>query len=379
MTTHTHTAAVLYGAHDMRMETRTTAPPAPDEVQIRIRATGLCGTDMHYYHSGKNGMFVVQEPLILGHEAAGEVVAIGSNVQQLQCGDRVAIEPQQPCKKCSICMAGRYNICPQMKFTGSASANPPIQGSLQEVYNHPALFVHKIPPSISFEEAALLEPLSVALHAVRRSQLQIGQSVLVLGAGAIGLLCASLAKAAGASRIGIVDIERSRLDFAMGKNGTDNAVATAAYQIVTPTVSAESDPEQVAHETSTEILRSEGFGPADVVFECTGVASCVNIGIGCASPGAKVVLVGMGSPTQNIHVGAAAVREVDLLSLWRYTNTFTAAIDLVKSAQVNLKSLVTHTYDLAEAATALDLTLSKPADLIKCVVTVKDQKLDYVG
>jgi L-iditol 2-dehydrogenase len=192
MTADTHIAAVLHGAQAMHIETKTTAPPKPDEVQIRIRATGICGTDMHYYQAGKNGMFLVRQPLVLGHEAAGKIVAAGNNVQQFQVGDRVAIEPQRPCKECKVCKSGRYNVCPRLLFTGSASADPPVQGSLQELYNHPAGFVHKTPDSITFEEGALLEPLSVSLHAVRRSGAGVGQSVLVLGAGAIGLLCASL-------------------------------------------------------------------------------------------------------------------------------------------------------------------------------------------
>ncbi|KAK1146046.1 hypothetical protein N8T08_003694 [Aspergillus melleus] len=206
MTANTHIAAVLHGAPDIRIQQRITTHPGPDEVQVRIRATGICGTDMHYYHSGKNGMFVVRQPLILGHEASGEIAAVGSNATQgFQIGNRIVIEPQQPCKSCNFCNSGSYNICPHLKFTGSASVQPPIQGSLQQLYNHPALFVHKIPDAISFENGALLEPLSVAVHAVRRSGLKIGHLVLVLGAGAIGLLCASLARAAGASRVEVCE------------------------------------------------------------------------------------------------------------------------------------------------------------------------------
>ncbi|KAF9887855.1 hypothetical protein FE257_009515 [Aspergillus nanangensis] len=361
-------ATVLHGAHDMRLETRPTTSPGPDEVQIRIRATGICGTDMHYYHSGKNGMFEVRQPLVLGHEAAGEIRAVGRNVtHEFQIGDRVAIEPQRPCKTCEICCSGAYNLCPRLKFTGSASVDPPIQGSLQELYNHPAVGVHKIPDTISFEEGALLEPLSVALHAVRRSGLTIGQSVLVLGAGAIGLLCASLARAAGASRVGIVDIDQSRLDFAMGSDASRKALATASYRIDLGKMADLK--EGFANHIAQEIRQADGLGAADLVFECTGVESCVNIGINCTGPGGKVVLVGMGSPTQNLQIGAAAVREVDLLAVWRYANTFPTAIDLVQNGQVHLRPLITHTFELSRAETALETALAKPANLIKCVIT----------
>lgn len=367
MTAAAHTAAVLHGAQDMRIETRTTTPPKPDEVQIRIRATGICGTDMHYYQAGKNGMFLVRQPLVLGHEAAGEIVAVGRNVQHFQVGDRVAIEPQRPCKECEVCKSGRYNVCPRLLFTGSASADPPVQGSLQELYNHPAGFVHRIPDSISFEEGALLEPLSVSLHAVRRSGVSVGQSVLVLGAGAIGLLCASLARSAGASRVVIADIDQARLDFALGRNGVQRAVATASY-LIDP-ARAKDLKEDFAKQIARETSQIEGSGAADIVFECTGVESCCNIAINSAAAGGKVVLVGMGNPMQGLHIGAAAAREIDLLAVWRYANTFPTAIQLVESGQVPLKQLVTHTFDLRDAEKALKTVLSKPADLVKCVIT----------
>ncbi|RMJ23718.1 Dehydrogenase [Aspergillus sp. HF37] len=321
----THTAAVLHGAQDMRIETRTTTSPKPDEVQIRIRATGICGTDMHYYQAGKNGMFVVRQPLVPGHEAAGEIVAVGNNVQHFQV-------------------------------------------SIQELYNHPAGFVHKIPDNISFEEGALLEPLSVSLHAVRRSGVGVGQSVLVLGAGAVGLLCASLAQSAGASRVVIADIDQARLGFALGRNGAQRAVATASYMI--DPARAKDLKEDFAKQIAREIIQSEGSGAADIVFECTGVESCCNIAINCAAPGRKAVLVGMGSPMQSLQIGAAAAREIDLLAVWGYANTFPTAIRLVQSAQVPLKQLVTQIFDLRDAEKALKTVLSKPADLIKCVISL---------
>jgi L-iditol 2-dehydrogenase len=359
----THTAALLYGARDLRLSQVPTPTPLPHQVLIRPRATGICGTDMHYYSAGKNGIFVVEEPLVLGHEAAGEVVAVGSDVADVKIGTRVVVEPQRPCSTCKQCRGGKYNLCPNLKFSGSASAKPPVQGSLQELYCHEAAFVHHLPQELSWKEGAMVEPLSVAVHAVRRSTLRAGQSVMILGAGAIGLLCASVAKVSGAKDITMVDIDQARLDFA-----ENQGLAQATFQVPLKGKDGESKAD-FAKRIAGEMLQKKGFGLADVVFECTGVEVCVNVGIHCAAPGAKVVLVGMGAPVQAINVGAAAVREVDLVGLWRYANTFATAIDLMASGKLDVKSMVTHTFSLAEAADALELVVAKPPDLIKCVIT----------
>ncbi|KAJ3536995.1 hypothetical protein NM208_g6491 [Fusarium decemcellulare] len=166
-----HNAVVLRAAQQLVIERVETAAPGPDEVQIAPRATGICGTDQHYYQNGRNSIYEVTEPLILGHEAAGEVVAVGSQVTNMRVGDRVTLEPQQACLCCEHCLDGRYNLCSRMRFNGSASAKPPVQGSLQERLNHPARLVYKLPDGVSYEEAALIEPLSVAIHAVRKARI----------------------------------------------------------------------------------------------------------------------------------------------------------------------------------------------------------------
>lgn len=364
----THKAAVLYGPQDLRIQDVETVLPEPHQVQLRIRATGICGTDMHYFQNAKNGIFVVKSPLILGHEAAGEIVAVGNASGDFKIGDRVVFEPQRPCETCRFCRRGVYNLCPNMKFTGSASANPPVQGSLQQLYNHSAKFVYKLPESISWEEAAVIEPLAVAIHAINRSDLRTGQSVLVIGAGAVGLLCASVARVAGASRVTIVDIEQSRLNFATGKVQGVEAVADDSVLIPMKAKEGEAK-EDFATRTAGMVLNlSPEKEQFDVVFECTGVESCVNTGIHAVRSRGKVVLVGMGAPMQSLHIGAAAVREVDLLGLWRYSHTFEPAIDLVRSGRVNLKSMVTHQYSLENAAAALCMALARPQELVKCVI-----------
>lgn len=318
---------------------------------------------MHYYSAGKNGVFTIEDPLVLGHEAAGEIVALGADVHDITVGTRVAVEPQRPCSACKQCREGKYNLCPKLKFTGSASAKPPVQGSLQDLYCHEAAFVHKLPDNISWSEGAMVEPLSVAIHALRRSGLRPGQSVVILGAGAIGLLCASVAKLSGAKNIMMVDIDQARLDFA-----EKQSLANVTFQIPLKGQDGESKAD-FAKRMAGEMLQRKGFELAEIVLECTGVEVCVNVGIHCAAPGAKVVLVGMGSPMQNINVGAAAVREVDLVGLWRYANTFATAIDLIATGKLDVKSMVTHSYPLSNAANALELVVAKPPDLIKCVIT----------
>jgi L-iditol 2-dehydrogenase len=361
----THTAALLYGARDLRLESVPTPAPQSHQILIRPRATGLCGTDNHYYYSGKNGIFTITDPLVLGHEAAGEVIEVGSDAASfgLKPGDRVAVEPQRLCGQCKLCKDGKYNLCPSLKFTGSASASPPVPGSLQEKYVHEAAFVHHLPENVSWEEGAMVEPLSVAIHAVRRSRLRAGQSILVLGAGAIGLLCASVARVSGAKSISMVDIDEARLSFAL-KQG----LADAVFQMPLKGQNGESR-EDFTKRVATEMLRSKDFERTEIGFDCTGIETCVNVAIYASAPGGKVVLVGMGSPVQSVHVGAAAVREVDLVAVWRYANTFPIAIDMIASGKVNVKNMVTHSYPLKKAAQALDLVVEKPPDLIKCVIT----------
>jgi L-iditol 2-dehydrogenase len=359
-----HKAAVLYGAKDLRIEAVETPNLKNHEIQVIPRATGICGTDLHYYQNGRNGIYTVTEPLILGHEAAGEVVAVGSDVVDIKVGDRVAIEPQLACLSCTQCRSGCYNLCPKMRFTGSASAKPPAQGSLQQLWNHPASLAYKLPDSVSYAEGAMVEPLSVAIHSVRKAGVRAGQTVLVTGAGAVGLLCAKIAKISGASRVIITDVEETRLDFAMR-----HKLADAVYKMPL-SARAEESPSDFAARVSKEITNSgQKSTPAHVAFECSGVETCLNVCIGSAGPGGKVVIVGMGRPMMNLNVGVTIVREVEILGVWRYTNTFQPAIDLIEAGVVDVKPLVTHQFDFTDVVKALELALTKPADFVKCVLT----------
>lgn len=382
-----NTSAVLHGAKDLRIvsggleyepvavitdwpglpqEDRPYTLPGPGEVQIRVRATGLCGSDLHYYNHGRNGDFALQHPMALGHESAGEIVAIGPDVplDQFAVGDRVAIEAGVYCKACARCKEGRYNLCPSMRFASSAKTHPHLDGTLQRYMNWPYWGVHALPNNVSLESAALIEPLSVVLQGLRRSNLHAGESVLVLGAGAVGLLACAAAKASGAAYVAAVDIDASRLKFAKDNGWVDGthllsrtpASRPATVNGVPPSldgraerVAQDASTIATAKETSATLMSSlfpentggkrdrhidnlrQGF---DAVFECSGVPSCVQTGIFATRPGGRIVLIGMGVPIQTLPIGAAALREVDILGVFRYSGTYPVAISMLSGGSL---------------------------------------------
>lgn len=364
--TQSHTAAILHGAKNLSVETIETPVLGPKEAQISPRATGICGTDLHYYQNGRNGIYQIRNSLVLGHEASGVIVGVGSDVSNLKVGDRVAVEPQFACRVCKHCSSGRYNLCSSMRFNGSASAHPPAQGSLQKRWNHPASLCYKLPDNVSFIEGAMVEPLSVAIHSVRKGGVQPGQTVLITGAGAIGLLCAQLARVSGAATILMVDVDEARLDFAKR-----HKLADQVFKIPFSGREGESN-DDFAARMSGHVRDLLGADEADVALECTGVESCLNVCVRSVSAGSKIIMVGMGQPVQQVNVGVVLTREIELIGVWRYTNTFGPAIKLIEAGIVDVKSLVTHQYRMEEVVDALEFALSRPKDLVKCIITSTD-------
>ncbi len=272
-------ASVLHGAKDLRIETRELAPPGISELQISVRSTGLCGSDLHYYNHGRNGDIIMREPMSLGHESAGVVVAIGSGVSNFQIGNKVALEVGLPCAACDRCSEGRYNICKDMRFRSSAKSFPHFQGTLQDRINHPAAWCHKLPDNVSIELGAILEPLGVTIHAMRRAQLAPKSTVLVFGARTVGLLAAAMAKIRGASHVMIADVDEGRVHFAI-----DNGFAHAGYTVPIKrgnTIEANLDIAETTAVAIGKLNKTSGAQVAevDVVFECTGVPSCVQTAI----------------------------------------------------------------------------------------------------
>ncbi|KAF9875674.1 L-iditol 2-dehydrogenase [Colletotrichum karsti] len=366
-------AQVLYEPKDLRLIDRPIEPPAANEVQIAMRATTLCGSDLHYYTHFKNGDIQIREPLSQGHECAGEIVAVGPGVDGWSVGDRVAVEAGVPCDACEVCRDGDYNVCEKMRFRSSATAFPHFQGTLQERFNHPAKWIHRLPDSLSFAEGALLEPLAVAIHAVRKAAAKPGSSCLILGAGAVGLLCAAAAKNSEYGRVVMADISTDRLDFA-AKNGFADEIVLLSSKRATSTEEGLA----MAKEIAEKLTQKNSGNRFTRTFECTGVESCVRTAIYATRGGGKVLLVGMGTPIQTLPVAAAALREVDLVGVWRYANCYPEGMKIMEAAGKtssipDLKSLVTHSFKgLDQVPTAFSMAARTSDDdgspVIKVVV-----------
>ncbi|KAK7676818.1 hypothetical protein QCA50_020224 [Cerrena zonata] len=295
----TQHAAVLHGPKDLRYEPRTLWPPQQGHVQVQIVATGLCGSDLHYYMHGRNGDFALQAPLVLGHESAGVVTAVGPGVKNFVVGQRVAIEAGIMCRDCSYCKRGRYNLCKNMRFASSAKTFPHLDGTLQDRMNHPAHVVHPLPDNCTFDQAALAEPLSVLLHASHRGAFSPSsppQTVLVFGVGAIGLLACALAKSYGATRVCAIDINQARLDFAKREGFAQEVFCLPGGDRAKTTEEALKRAKENVGAALIAFGEQDGF---DLVFECTGAEPCIQMSIHGAITGGKVLLVGMGSRTSH--------------------------------------------------------------------------------
>lgn len=342
-------AAVLHGVKDLRLDqvSAPQGPAGPDDILIAMRSVGLCGSDVHYWQEGRIGSFVVREPMILGHECSGEIIDVGENVSHLAVGDRVAIEPGIPCRTCSYCVTGRYNLCVNMRFF----ATPPDDGALAQYVSHPAALSFKLPENMTFEEAAMLEPFSVGLHAVRRGEVGPGKSVLILGAGPVGLLCMLAAQAAGATQIHIADIKEERLKKAEELGG-----------FVTHRADDPSIAEQLRAATG-------GLGP-EIVLECSGAPPAVRQSVELARPGATVVWVGVGPASFEFPTLTVGLKELDVKGLFRYRHTWPTAIELVSSGKVDVKPLITHRFGLQQVVDAFEMTRTAADGSIKVMVNL---------
>jgi L-iditol 2-dehydrogenase len=316
-------ASVLVAQGQVRVEERPVPTPADDEVLIKVASVGVCGSDVHYYREGRIGDFVVDEPLVLGHEASGQIVAVGSNVPDSRIGERVAIEPQRPCRVCAQCAAGRYNLCPNMQFY----ATPPIDGAFQEYVTIQAPFAHPVPDSVSDDAAALFEPLSVGIWAARKAGIVPGSRVLIAGAGPIGVITTQAAKAFGAAEIIVTDPVAER------RSMVERFGATTTL-----------DPR-------TDSVADLGV---DAFIDCSGATPAVKAGITAVRGAGRVVLVGMGADEIALPIPVIQNRELTVTGVFRYTHTWPVATHLAASGQVDLESLVTGRFDLDHAEDALN-------------------------
>ena len=330
-------ASVLLGTRDLTIENRAVPQPAADEVLVRVGAVGVCGSDVHYFREGRIGDFVVNAPLVLGHEVGGEIVAVGSDVDAGRIGQRVAIEPQRPCGRCRECRVGAYNLCPNMEFF----ATPPIDGAFAEYVTIQSAFAHDVPDTVTDEAAALLEPLSVAIASVRKARIVPGSTVLIAGAGPIGIITAQTARAFGAGEIIVSDLVAER---------RERALRYGATRVIDP---RSQSPEELDV-------------PIDAFIDASGAAPAVQSGIRAVRPGGAAVLVGLGNPEMTLPVEAIQNREITVTGIFRYTETWPVAIQLVASGQVDLDSLVTGRFGIDEVEQALESDTNP--DSLKSVV-----------
>ncbi|EFN83387.1 sorbitol dehydrogenase [Harpegnathos saltator] len=340
--------AILYGINDLRLENTPIEEPRDDEVLLEMACVGICGSDVHYLVNGRIGDFVVREPMIVGHESAGVVTKLGKNVKNLKVGDRVAIEPGVSCRICKFCKTGRYNLCKDMVFC----ATPPVHGSLRRFYKHAADFCFKLPDHVSLEEGALLEPLSVGVHACKRGSVGIGSKVLILGAGPIGLVTLLVAKAMGASKVVITDIIENRLKIAK-KLGADDTYLVQK--------------DKSESETMADIHAIFGDEP-DRTIDASGAQSSIRLAILVTKSGGVVVLVGMGAPEVQVPLINALIREVDIRGVFRYVNDYGDALDLLASGKVNVKPLITHNYKIEDTMKAFETSRTGAGGAIKVMI-----------
>ena len=346
-------AAVLHGIKDLRIDNvPAPGPPSPGQVKVRIQRVGICGSDVHYWEYGRIGDFVVRDPMILGHECAGEVVELGQGVTDLAVGDRVCLEPGVPRLSNAIShyymKRGEYNLCPDIFFF----ATPPDHGAFCDYVNHPSDFCFKLPVSVSLDEGAFVEPLSTGIYASRVAPVTPGATVAITGAGPIGLVNLLAARAAGAAQVIVSDVVTERLAMAC-QLGACRVIQGGAEELRNATLSL-----------------TDGRG-ADVCIEAAGHPAALQACIGAVRAGGVVVLIGMPpEDTAQINVNDLIVREVRLRPIFRYNNTFATGVQLLASGKVDVMPLISKRFRLSETPEAFEYVAANRSACIKALVEI---------
>ncbi|WFC97452.1 hypothetical protein MYAM1_000166 [Malassezia yamatoensis] len=342
---------VLQAIEKTTIEDRPIAPLRPYEVRVNIRQTGLCGSDCHYKSHGRIGDFVLRKPMVLGHESAGIITEVGSQVKDRQAGDRVALEPGVPCCSCARCLAGNYSLCDELVF----AATPPYDGTLATFYNLHAAFAHPVPDNMSLEAASLMEPLSVAVHATATvGKVQALDNVLILGAGPIGLLAGAVARAYGAKRVVSVDLVDEKLDFARQFCATSTFKSEPPLQNESGMDCSRRNAETLVHSLGKDMQRNGGF---DLAIEATGAQSCLQMACWAVGALGRIVAVGMGNPEPQVPITRLMVREISFKGSFRYSaGDYEKSIGLASTGKIDVERLVTHRYLFEDADLAFDAT-----------------------
>jgi D-xylulose reductase len=313
----------------------------PEDVRIAIDTVGVCGSDVHYYIHGKIGPFVVNAPMVLGHEAAGVITEVGADVTGLTVGDRVCMEPGIPNTRSKAAKLGVYNVDPSVQFW----ATPPVHGCLTPSVVHPAAFTYRLPDHISFAEGAMVEPFAIGMQAATKAQIKPGDVALVTGAGPIGIMVALAALAGGCAKVYISDLVEEKLSVA------------ARYDNIEPILIGRDDPSAVLREAT------EGWG-ADVVFECAGAAASIQTALDAVAPAGCVVWVGMPVDPVPVDIVLAQSKEIRMETVFRYANMYDRAIALLGSGKVDLKPLISETFDFDNSVEAFDRAVeARPTDV----------------
>lgn len=322
-------------------------PLGKRDVRIAVHTVGICGSDVHYYEFGRIGPFVVDAPMVLGHEGAGIIAEVGSNVTEFAVGERVCMEPGIPAPNSRAAREGRYNLDPAVRFW----ATPPVHGILRPSVVHPADFTFKLPDNISFAEGAMVEPLAVGMHAASKARIMPGDIAVVIGAGPIGMVTALAALAGGCSRVVMADVQQPKLDLAaaLGPITTVNPRTGKISEVV---------------ETLTG-----GWG-ADIVFECSGSARAAESVFEPLKPGGVAVMVGMPIEPVAWDVVASQVKEARVETVFRYAHVYPRALALMGSGKIDLKPLITDTFTFERSIEAFDFARKMPAASVKAQIVL---------
>lgn len=311
-----------------------------DEVLVQIKSVGVCGSDIEYYESGRIGEFVVEKPLILGHEAAGLIVEVGKYVENLGRGDKVALEPGIPCRRCIYCKTGHYNLCPNVNFM----ATPPSDGAFVEYLSHPADFAYKLPESVSYDEGALFEPLSVGIYATEIAGINVGDRVAILGAGPIGLMTLQAALARGASQVVITDIIPFRLEKAL-ELGASEAINVKSDSI------------------------EDQEGNFNKVIQTAGTSETYRQALNLVVRGGKIVQVGHPSAEEvAIDPNLLITRGINMAGSFRYANTYPKALSMLVNNKVKLKPVISKYFPPDRVEQSLRYPKENPDRCIKAIV-----------
>ncbi|MDR1797672.1 MAG: NAD(P)-dependent alcohol dehydrogenase [Clostridiales Family XIII bacterium] len=337
---------VMPHIREMIMEEREIPPLQPDEALVRIRHVGICGSDVHYYEDGRIGDFVVEKPIVLGHECAGEIAAIGSAVKTLAIGDRVTVEPGKPCGRCRYCMEGRYNLCPDMVFM----ATPPVDGSMAEYIAYPAHLCFKLPDNMSTEEGALVDPVAVAYHTTFQAGAAPGKSAIVLGSGTIGVATMMALRSAGVSKVFMTDAIPNRLRIAKDL-GADEAL--------------------LADETADigNVFRALGDEGFDIVVESAGSDKALLQSADLVKRGGTIAVVGMTVQSENtIKTTTLLSKEATLKTVFRYRNLWPVSINAIASGNFPVRKIISGSYPFEESKAAFERCIVDKENVLKIML-----------